>query len=52
MAVYYYEAMCYVEKLVHYLQCEGHSGGLWNQNMTVFTISSKLLVYLQPNLVW
>ena len=26
--------------------------GLINQNMTIFTISSKLLVHLQPNLIW
>ena len=44
MVVYYHEAMCDVEKLVHYLQCEGHSEGLNNQSMTIFTISYKLLV--------
>ena len=38
-------------KISSYLQCQGHSGGLYNQNMTVFTISSKLLVHLQPSLV-
>ena len=27
------------------------SKGLYNQNMTIFTIPSKLLVHLQPNLV-
>ena len=41
--------MCHAEKLVHYLQC---SQGLYNRNMTIFTIFSKLLVHLQPNLVW
>ena len=49
MVVYYHEAMCHAEKLVHYLQCQGHSEGLYNQNMTIFTISSNLLVGLQPN---
>ena len=39
MVVYYCEAMCHAEKLVHYLQCQGHSKGLCNQNMTLFTIS-------------
>ena len=34
------------------LKYQGHSEGLYNQNMTIFTISSKLLVSLQPNLVW
>ena len=52
MVVYYHEAMCHTEKLVHYLQCQGHSKGLYNQNMTIFTMSSRLLVCLQPNLVW
>ena len=46
MVVYYDE-----KKLVHYLQCQGHSGGLYNQNMIIFTIFSKVLVRLQPNLV-
>ena len=39
-------------KLVHCLQCQGHSEGLYNQNMTISTLSSKLLVCLQPNLVF
>ena len=40
------------QKLVHHRQCQGHSEGLYNQNMTISTISSKLLVRLQSNLVW
>ena len=36
MVVYYHKAMCHVEKLVHYLQCQGHSKGLYNQNITIF----------------
>ena len=51
MVVYYHEAMCHVGKLVHYLQCQGHSEDLYDQNVTIFAISSKLLVRLQPNLV-
>ena len=51
MEVYYHETMCHAEKLVHYLQCQDHSEGLYNQNMTISTISSELLVCLQPNLV-
>ena len=42
---------CHAEKLVHCLQCQGHSKGLYNQNMTISAISSELLVGLQPNLV-
>ena len=34
----------HAEKLVHFVQCQGHSEGLYNQNMTISTISSKLLV--------
>ena len=55
MVVYYHEAMCHTEKLVHYLKCQGHSEGLYNQNTTISVVSSevsaKLLVALQPNLV-
>ena len=35
------------EKLIHYFQCQGHSEGLYNQNMTISAIISKLLVHLQ-----
>ena len=51
MVVYYHEAECHEQKLVHYLYCEGHSEGLYKQNMTIdFTVSYfKLLVRLQPN---
>ena len=51
MMVCYHEAMCHAEKLVHYFQCQGHSEGLYNQNMIISAVSSKLLVGLQPNLV-
>ena len=51
LMVYYYEVECKAEKLVRYLQCQGHSEGLYNKNMTVSTIFSKLLVCLQPKLV-
>ena len=52
MVAYYHEAMCHAETFVHYLQCQGHSKGLYNQHITVFIISSKLLVHWQTNLVW
>ena len=52
MVVYYHEVMCHAEKVVHYLQCQGQSKGLYNQNMTVSIIPSKLPVHLEPNLVW
>ena len=52
IVVYHYEAMCHAETLVHYLQCQGHNEVLYNQNMTIFTLSSKLLVRFQLDLVW
>ena len=52
MVVYYYEVICRAEKVVHYLQCHGHSKGLYNQTMTIFPISSKVLVRLQTSLIW
>ena len=51
VVVYYHEVVCHAEKLVHYLQCQGHSKALYNQNLTIFTISSEMLVRMQPNLV-
>ena len=52
MVEYYHEAMCHAgKKNVHNLQCQGHSEGLYNQNVIIFTISSKLLVRLQQNLI-
>ena len=51
MVMQHHEPECPAEKLVICLQCQGHSEGLYNQNMTVSTISSKLLVRLQPNFV-
>ena len=50
MVVCYREAMCHPEKLVVYFECQGHSEGVYNQYMTVFTLSSKLLVHLQKKL--
>ena len=47
----HYKTECPAEKLVHFVQCQGHSEGLYNQNMTISVVSSKLQVGLQPNLV-
>ena len=52
MVMRHHKPECHVEKLVHCFQCQGHSEGLYNQNMTIFTVSSKLLIRLQPNLIW
>ena len=51
MVVYYHKAMCHEQKLVHYLQRQGHSKGLYNQNITLSTLSSKFQVRLKLNLV-
>ena len=42
---------CHAEELVHCVQCQGHSEGLYNQIMTISVLSSELLVSLQPNSV-
>ena len=47
----HHKPKCHAEKLVHCVQCQGHSEGLYNQNMSISVVSSKLLVSLQPNLV-
>ena len=52
MVLYYHEMVCHAEKLVHCLQSQGHSEDLYNKSMAIYTISSKLLVYLLLNLVW
>ena len=63
-ATFYNQTWCYgappwagmsCEKMGFYLQGQGHSVGLYNQNMTVSTISfisSKPVSLLQPNSVW
>ena len=38
----------HAERLVCQLQGQGNSEGLYNQNMTVFTVSSEQLTFLQP----
>ena len=49
MVMQHHEPECHAEKLV---QCQGHSKGFYNQNMIISTISPKLLVDLESNLVW
>ena len=52
MPMQHHKPEYHAEKLVHCVQCQGHSEGLYNQNMIISAVSSKLLVGLQPNLVW
>ena len=52
MIMGHHEPECHAEELVYCLQCQDQSTGLYNQNMNSPTISSKLLVRLQPNLVY
>ena len=47
MLMQHHEPECHAEKLVHCFQCQGHSMGLYHQNMTISAISSELLVNLQ-----
>ena len=54
MVVYHHEAMCHAGELVYYPECQGHSKGLYNQNMTFYCIflaaglfSNKLGVIVQ-----
>ena len=51
MVMQHHKPECLSEKLVHCVGCQGHSKGLYTQNMTIFVVSSKLLVGLQPFLV-
>ena len=48
----HHKPKCHAEKLVHCVECQGHSKGLYNQNITISVESSKLLVGFQPNLIW
>ena len=55
MIMQHHKPECHAkEKLVHRVQCQGHNEGLdnHNQDMTISIVSSKLLVCLQPDLVW
>ena len=38
MVVYDHEVQCRAEKLVHHLQCQGHSEGLYDKNMTFYYV--------------
>ena len=47
----HHKLKCHAEKLVHRIQRQGHSEGLYNQNMTISVVPAKLLVGLQPDMV-
>ena len=48
----HHEPECQAEHLVHRLQCQGHSEGVYMiKKTTLSTISSELLTPWQPNLV-
>ena len=52
IVVHHHEPECHAKKMGFYLQGQGHSVGLYNQNMTVSTISfisSKPVSLLQSN---
>ena len=54
MVMQHHKPECHAEKFVHFVQCQGHSEGLYNQNQNtiISAVYSNLLVGLQPNLVW
>ena len=50
IVLHHHEPECHTQRLVCQLKDQGHSEGLYNQNMTVSTLSYELLILLQPNL--
>ena len=44
MVMQHHKPECQTEKLVHCVQCQGHSKGLYNQNMTISTVPSSVNV--------
>ena len=40
----HHKPKCHAEQLVYCVQCQGHSEGLYNQNIAISVVSSKLLV--------
>ena len=53
MLMQHHELECHAEFCCCcYLQGQGHSEGFYDQNMTLSTIFSELLIPWQPNLVW
>ena len=50
MVMQHHKPKCGAEKIVHCVQCQGHSEGLYNQTMTISVVSSKLLVLFATKL--
>ena len=50
--MHHHELECCVKWFGCYFQGQGHSKGSYDQNMTVSTVSSELLILLLQNLVW
>ena len=46
IVMHHYELECRAKRIVGYFQCEGYSKGSFDQNMTISTIFSKLLIVL------
>ena len=51
IVMHHNELECHAKKIVRYFQGQGHSKGSYDQNMTVSTVSSELLILLLQNLV-
>ena len=52
VVLHHHEPECMQEKFVGYFWGQGHSKDSYDQNRTVSTITSELLILLLPNLVW
>ena len=51
MVMQHHKPECHAEKLIHFVQCQCYSEGLYNQNMIISVVFSKLLLGLQSNVV-
>ena len=52
IVIHHYESECHAKRFICYFQGQGHSKSSYDQNMTISTVSSELLIILLPNLVW
>ena len=52
MVVYFHKTMRHVEKLVLYLQYQGHSEGLYKLNITFFFLLKLLNFWSVCNQMW
>ena len=51
MVIQHHKPECLAEKLVHFVQCQGHSEGLYGQNMNICLDYNALVVTLTLKIV-